>query len=762
MDKNTRREFLAQVGLTIGALTIGKNIMNAGTHEDSLVEMTSPIPGDVESLASSIDSKYAPAYWQSTYCFPDDPYKSLVGKYGELLYGHPGAGADEKIFPHVVSVGIAGRDPLKYIEQKLETPSIPIITTKLDGGDVMIQLTSFATNDSDEHRVDNLMIEVHPKNSQLVSCTPEIAIKSASIFFVKEESNYSSVHIDTPEGKIFFVADCKIESTSSEGVHHFKLQSGDAKAEKPLKYFVRFPQEGQEYDAIEDGLEEPEDLIKDVRIFWNKWQPTEGTVKWEFPNEYQNFEIASARNIQQSRAIKDGKKIFQVGPTVYRGLWVVDGHFLLEAARYLGYDKEAKEGLISIWDRQDKTGLITGGAGEAHWKDTAVAVYALVRQAELSQDWKLFDELYPDAVKAMLALQDLKNKAMNDGSTNGQYKIMPKGFGDSGIGGIRDEYTNTIWTLIALKALQEVGDRRNLPDRVSVRDFYSDLRAAFFDSTKSEFRQHPAGFFYLPMLMKSDPKWSETDPRKQPRPQAAQIYLSHAIYPGRLFLRDNKIVNGYVELMKTVMKEDIPSETGWMPNDAVWTYNAAVVAQTFLWLLMPNLARKTFIGFLNHASPLYAWREEQSLQGIKDPDFIGDMPHNWASAECIRYFRHMMILEDDKALRLFSGVGSPELFGGKKLELIDSPTKWGRISLSIEQVDQYTWHTKFKHGEYDKNNSPTFNNIILPRKLASNIGFNRASGVKSNINGNDVLVSADSNEWECEWKSYDSKKIQRK
>ena len=48
---------------------------------------------------------------------------------------------------------------------------------------------------------------------------------------------------------------------------------------------------------------------------------------------------ACARNIQQAREIKDGRKTFQVGPTVYRGLWVVDGNFLLEAARYLAEKK---------------------------------------------------------------------------------------------------------------------------------------------------------------------------------------------------------------------------------------------------------------------------------------------------------------------------------------------------------------------------------------------------------------------------------------
>jgi len=215
-------------------------------------------------------------------------------------------------------------------------------------------------------------------------------------------------------------------------------------------------------------------------------------------------------------------------------------------------------------------------------------------------------------------------------------------------------------------------------------------------------------------------------------------------------------------LMKAVTKEDIPIETGWLNDQCVWPYNAAIVAQMYLWAGFPDLARKTFIGFLNHASPLHAWREEQSLQDAPFEKYIGDMPHNWASAECIRYLRHMMVLEDERVLRLFVGVGLPELNAGKKIELTDTPTKWGRISVSLEPIDQYTWRTKFKHGEYDKRNAPPLDTILMPRKLAGVFRFNGAKGVTANINGNDVVVSVESNKWECEWISYESRKIRKK
>jgi len=753
MKKNSRRAFITKMGVTVGALTLGRNLMQSSSLDKLILSDAQSVDKNMESLAGFYNFKYAPANWQSTYCFPDDPYKSLVGKMGELLYGHPGIGQDEKIFPHVVSVGLKGKEPLKYIEQKLESPSIPIITTKLGGGEVIVQLTSFATNNNEEGRVDNLLIEIQPKEAQSVQCTPEIIIKGTGIFVAKEEDDYVSIHFDAIDEKLFMVVDCPVEDQLIEGAHHYQLKAGTAKIGKPLRFFARFPQEGQLFEKISDGLEEPEDMLNQARTFWQSWKPTSGKVEWQLQPDYQNFAIASTRNILESREIKDGKKIFQVGPTVYRGQWVVDGHFMLEAARYLGYDKEAQEGLESIWNRQDEQGLITGGAGEAHWKDTAVAVYALIRQAELSQNWDYFDEIYPDANKALMYLKELKDKAENDGSSNGKYKILPKGFGDSGIGGIREEYTNTIWTLVALKALDEVGKRFQLLRKNYIRDWYGELRQNFYKSIQQEMRQHPNGFSYLPMLMKSDPKWSESDVRKQPRPQAAQIYVSHAIYPGLLCIPNDPLVTGHVELMKAVMKEDIPAETGWMPNDAVWTYNAACVAQVFLWLGMRDLARQTFIGFLNHASPLYAWREEQSLHDAANFQFIGDMPHNWASAECIRYLRHMMILEDEKNLKLFQGITLAELNAGKPMSLTYSPTRWGRISLSLEPVDKKTWHTKFKREDFDEKKYSKLDYIIMPRKMAGVFYFNGAKGVLATKNGEEVLVRTDNHIWECEWKS---------
>ena len=78
---------------------------------------------------------------------------------------------------------------------------------------------------------------------------------------------------------------------------------------------------------------------------------------------------------------------------------------------------------------------------------------------------------------------------------------------------------------------------RQLAGLAPVQPFYSDLRKAFFAAAEQEMRQHPAGFQYLPMLMKEDPSWSAPDEWDRPRPQIGQWALSHAIYPGLVFDR---------------------------------------------------------------------------------------------------------------------------------------------------------------------------------------------------------------------------------
>jgi len=756
MEDHERRKFLAQLGLTVGAMALGKDILNAFPKPDLIFQgkmqakTVSPSSGTPE-----VDFRYAPADWQSTYCFPDDPFKSLVGKFGELLYGHAGMGADWNAFAHVVAVGLHDRARGTYVNQKLEAPGIPIITTDLEWDDVLMHLTSFATNDPDEGRIDNLLVELYSRGTNEVEVTPEITIHSEAGFTALSEGDHGTVQLNGNPPVIFFTVGSALQPGGDAHDHRFMLKGGKAAKDTAYKYLVRFPQEKQPKEKIRYDVGDVEKLLKEARDFWQLWSPTGGKVAWQINGVEQDFLTACSRNIVESREVKGGKHVYQVGPTCYRGLWMVDGYSLLEAARYLGQDKEAQESLDYMWNLQADDGSITGGAGATHYKDSAVAVFTLIRQAELTQNWDYFNELYPDAFKALMYLRDLRQNAKKDGTPNSKYGLMPEGFGDSGIGGsARPEFTNTIWTLVALKKMMEVIKRLKVPRLSDVVNFYGELREAFYKAGAEELVKHPKGFSYLPMLMRADTAWSDPDVKKRPKPQVAQIYLTQAVYPGMLFERGDRFAGGNLQLMQAVTtREDIPVETGWLSNDAVWPYNAAIVAQLYLYNLLPDLARKTFIGFLNHASPLFAWREEQSYAGTPNPQYIGDMPHNWASAECIRYLRHMLVMEDEKDLRLFDGLGLPEVSSGKPISLTYTPTKWGRITVTLEPVDKKNWHTKFVREAFDESTMPPIGYVTMPNKLPGEFWFDKITGAKRIQYGDRIMIPGAATTWECTWRA---------
>jgi hypothetical protein len=124
------------------------------------------------------------------------------------------------------------------------------------------------------------------------------------------------------------------------------------------------------------------------------------------------------------------------------------------------------------------------------------------------------------------------------------------------------------------------------------------------------------------------------------------------------------------------------------------------------------------------------------------------MPHNWASAECVLYLRHLLALEDGPVLRLFEGIGREELKAGEPFEFVDSPTRFGRVSLRVEPLDRKRgWRATFRRGS-----GPAPAAVRLPLRLAGagrlenvNVPFQRAAaGV--------VGVDPTAPEWTAVWR----------
>jgi hypothetical protein len=698
--------------------------------------------------ADEVDFRYRPRLSQATICFPDDPKKSLVGERGDLRYGFAKAlmvGMED--FATVCTFSLAGMQDDRVERQWLEAANIPIVHTLIDRPTATLELVGFATRHGAEGRVDNVLMTITPK-SDAVAAMPRIHIRSCVP--LKLLADGPMIVVGEENSTMPFLVASRLANPAGGAVwweesgHTLYLPHGETSHDQPLQYLVRFPQDGQSAEALQGMLGKPEVLLEECREFWKHWKPF-GSLSWSYPGKSGAFLTACARNIQQAREVKNDRLVFQVGPTVYRGLWIVDGNFLLEAARYLGYDKEADDGLQSEWAKQLPSGQVVAAVPGEHWKDTAIAMFTLVRQCELKQDWQFFKDLEPNVRRAIEFLVRMRDEGVKGSSINAKYGLLPPGFADGGIGGVRSEFTNTVWTLAGLKAVAAAAEHLGMDSLTMAKTFYDQLRAAFLAAAKIEMVRHPNGFEYLPMLAKGDPAWRDPDPWQRPRPQTAQWALSHAIFPGGVFDKDDPIVHGQIALLQSCTQEDVPAETGWLWHDSVWNYNASFAAHVYLWAGLPQSADRTFRGFLNHASPLYCWREEQPLQHALVGQDWGDMPHNWASAECIRYLRHMLVLEDGDRLRLLEGILS-----GKKQErfyLERTPTRFGRVTLDAEPLANSTGWKVDAVLDFAKRPAA----VEIPTVLCGR-RFDRVEHATYQLQGKTILVDVAATRWTAFWR----------
>jgi hypothetical protein len=739
MGEISRRTFLEALAASGAAATARAEIPSGhavGTSKTANVSYT------------TIDFRYAPRLSQATICFPDDPKKSLVGQAGDLRYGFanpPMAGMEN--FATVCTFSLAGMQDDRVSRQWLEAPHIPIVHTLIERPTATVELMAFATRHPNEGRVDNVLMTIRPKQAP-VAAIPRIHVRTC--VSLKQSSGPPTIAINEANAGALFLVAAKIGPAldyatfwEEEG-YTLYLPHGEASHSKPLQYFIRFPQENQSVDALGEMLQHPDILANETREFWKQWKPF-GSTALSYPGKAGEFLTACARNIQQAREVKNSRLVFEVGPTVYRNLWIVDGNFLLEAARYLGYDKEADEGLLSEWAKQLPSGQVVAGSGGEHWKDTAIAMFTLVRQCELKQDWQFLKDLEPNVRHAIDFLLKLRAQARAGNSVNGRYGLLAPGFADGGIGGVRPEFTNTVWTLAGLKAIAEAAERLNMDSLRIARTFYDELRASFLAAAKQEMVRHPDGFDYLPMLAHEDPAWRDPEPWNRPRPQTAQWALSHAIFPGLVFDKDDPIVRGHIALLQSCTQEDVPAETGWLWHESVWNYNASFAAHVYLWAGLPEWADRTFHGFLNHASPLYCWREEQPLQHALVGQDWGDMPHNWASAECVRYLRHMLVLEDGLRMRLLEGMIPANSAPRELFRLERTPTRFGRVSLDLEPLATNGW-------KLETTLEPTHRPMSVEIPISMNgRQFERLVGANFQINGGRAIIDPTARKWTAFW-----------
>ena len=623
------------------------------------------MPKEQEGLFKA-DFRYSPPWWQTAICLPDDWQKTLVSKEGALLYDYPGefSGFGTKV---AISLeGAAGTSPV----QRMENPRVPIAETVLldPTGKELVRWSALAVVPGDDQN-----LPIHKKSAGVKYEKPP----RGDLLLIKKSAKAYPISLIIQSKQPLEITDLTIFRGGQRFLSMSPTWTSIMLVKNGLK--VIFPARIEELAVYcASGHEAGE-----VKLEWAKAQLERAARYWssqDFP--YDSIHLPDAamqgilesciRNIYQAREIKDGRPIFQVGPTCYRGLWVVDGAFILEAMTFLGRGEEARSGIRHLLTREKPDGSFEILAN--YWKENGIVLYILYRHALLTQDSAWLKQNWETVKRVVHVIQELRKRSRSAPSAP-EVGLMPPGLPDGGIGGVVPEYTNVYWNLAGLRAAVEAARLVQAPELAEWEAEYKDFYAAFQAAVKRDAKPVENGLLFLPILMK---------PEEGIDPVRGQWAFCHAVYPGKLFGPNDPLALGNMQLLDNHEKEGLVVGTGWMVG-GIWNYFASFYGHAHLWLGHSQKAAEILYAFANHASPMRAWREEQAPQGEeKGEKFVGDMPHNWASAEFIRLIRNLLVLERGAELHLLEGIPRPWLAPGAVTELKNIATDSGPLSMKLE------------------------------------------------------------------------------
>ena len=415
--------------------------------------------------------------------------------------------------------------------------------------------------------------------------------------------------------------------------------------------------------SVVDVPEDPAPLLAAAEQYWQSQNLPYDRIGVPDP-AVQGLLDSCIRNIYQAREHRPGGTVFQVGPTCYRGTWAADGPFLLEAATYLGRWQQARTGLELQIDKDD------GPGGVEFSKKSGLRLWMVLRHWQLTGDDAWLTSIWPKVEFNVAEIIRYRQLTRSD-PKQANYGLMPIGFGDGGLGGAHREYTNVYWTLAGLQCAIEMARARKSPQADAWAAEYADYWKAFETARDRDKLTDTSGNVYVPVTMKGE--------QPQLPPRGAWAFL-HSVFPGRIYRDDDALTRGTMAMLDANQREGLIFGTGWIA-DGIWNYAASFYAHAHLWLGHADKAAATLYAFGNHASPLLCWREEQNPKGEKS-NFVGDMPHNWASAEFIRLVRHLLILERGNELHLLEALPQAWTKPGGQIRIEKMPTSFGDIDLN--------------------------------------------------------------------------------
>lgn len=639
-----------------------------------------------------IDFRFAPEVNQTCIGLVDDEYKTIVREDGSLNYLWEGdrnqfvdgtiPACDKRIlnrqegnmaFKYRYLPRFYHRDTFISGTQDFGDPGAAIVTTREEYEDTVFEWTIFAYRDAAGSRMDIILFRMEAKagfgHAQSAVYLQELGEPSDP----PETRRYGSSAYALPVGSHRIPAPIALYTPINQNGREITkaiLHEGDVwEGAFALVYCGEMLLSDFTLDYAKKALGCAKDYWNNIHPFLNKFQIPDRQI--------QDMLDSCGRNILQAREIVDDICEFHVGPTIYRGLWVVDGYYFGECAYMMGRDEEGFQCLQAVLKRVKPDGSIR--ILPDHHKETAVAMSTIVRQCELRNDDERFKELWPVMVRGMEHLRRMRDDSYQLGKDYPGYGLFPPSFGDGGIYGPEPEYTTPMNVILGLFDAYRAGKRLKLERHQEFGVLADELMTRLRECVERDRRVTPDGIPYVSLSMADHEAY---------KPQTCSATIARVAFHGA-FTPDDPIVSDLRTLMDTLdNREGIPECTGWRSDQSIYVYSSVRFAQMYLQAGNAEKAVDYLYAYANHASPSRIWREEQPIKDTHSAEICGDMPHNWASVEFIRLVRNLLVLEEACGVRLFPGLPKewlPKV--GKDLVLERTPTRFGKMSITLRSGD---------------------------------------------------------------------------
>jgi len=418
------------------------------------------------------------------------------------------------------------------------------------------------------------------------------------------------------------------------------------------------------------------EALSTTGVWWEVNGPSHEAIQVPDPG-MQRMVDSCVRNIFQARDIRNGLPSFHVGPTIYRGLFLADGAFMLELATILGRIDEARAGI----DYLQSFELPEGGFNviDTYYKENGIAAFAIIRHARLTNDQAWLRSKWGTIQGCVRRIQTLRQSTMADPSAPNAGLLPAGAFCDGGVfnnGRPFADYSNSAWCLSGLKWAAEAADwMGETEDAASWHAEYDDFRETFRRAAEKDLRDDPRGNRYLPIVQGNGDNHT---------PARGQWAFCHSVYPGGIYEQSDPIALGNLAMLRASMVEGVVLDTGWM-HGGLWPYFSSFLAHALQWQGFGAEVPQILYDFANHSCPTLVWREEQKPQG-QGYEEVGDMPHNWASTEFLRMIVHMLQIDRGDELHLLEGLPAGWIAPGMITRLNGIRTPFGAIDLEVEGV----------------------------------------------------------------------------